>query len=358
MKTLYIHIGTGKTGTSAIQDCFFNNEETFLSHDLLFAQSGRVINNHHLLCFNYFRRTGDYSKVKRAIAQLKQEIAETSASRILVSSEYFPDVTAEEAQWYIDELSDVCQISIIVYFRRPDDFVESWFAQSFKAGNLRVNKEHLQLRLIEEKILNYRFHVDKWAKLLGHEHVFVRPYQRSKLLNQNVVEDFLALFDLESLYPELNHPDKVVNPSTPVKQIELIQALLPYVDEQILLQLSKPMNYDDSAPKKILSHFERKMLLHVCSPYLNWLNNHYADAGENFFDLLPSKGRESRDSEDVIDIECHQQFLRFAHAELDSATFAVFLAGYQSYLQNAIEHDGQCLQDLHQLKAMSAEIVL
>ena len=47
MKQLYIHIGTGKTGTSAIQEFLYNNRKELLSDGVRYVDAGIVKNNHH-----------------------------------------------------------------------------------------------------------------------------------------------------------------------------------------------------------------------------------------------------------------------------------------------------------------------
>src|SRR3546814_3068970 len=52
-KTLYIHIGTGKTGTTAIQDFLsVNNERLERTLSLRYIQSVLRSGNHHAACLN------------------------------------------------------------------------------------------------------------------------------------------------------------------------------------------------------------------------------------------------------------------------------------------------------------------
>lgn len=331
MKELYIHIGTGKTGTSAIQDFFFINDDKFSELGLEYVKAGRINNNHHLLCFNFFRREKDYSRVYEAVEALKVEITNSDSSRFLVSSEYFPDVTADEVDWYIKQFEGVCQIKIIVYFRRPDEFVESWFAQAFKAGNLSISFKQLQLRLIQDKILNYRFHIEKWAKRIGSNNVYVRPYQKKQLYNQNVIEDFLRLFEMQDSFKDMKKSKRHVNPSTSAQQIAFIQTLLPYIDSSILSKLTTPMPSEKKISLKILSSFDRKMIFHVCAPTLHFLNKQYSN-NKHFFDMQIDDSVEEAKSTQISQ-DFLKAFVSFAEQRLEGSEYDAFFLGCINYFE-------------------------
>ena len=66
-KTLYIHIGTGKTGTTAIQSFFDLNKIGLMKQGFKYIDSGRVGINHHLLCRNCLRSEEKHEKVSDSL---------------------------------------------------------------------------------------------------------------------------------------------------------------------------------------------------------------------------------------------------------------------------------------------------
>lgn len=301
MKQLYIHVGTGKTGTSAIQDFLFANKEVLAKEDdLKYIESGLLDNNHHFLCFNYFRSSKQYNKVYEELENLKNEILNSRCSRFIISSEYFPGLTQEEVEFYINFLKDICDINIIVYFRRPDKYAESWYAQNFKVGRVNETFGNLVVRLVRGGTLNYRHHVEKWSRHIGKDNVYVRAYQRSRLTNMNVIDDFLSIFSLHDKYQSLirsySH-QKVTNPSTSSEQIALVSGIAPFIEKKIALKIAKPLGKSDFK-HCFLTNFERYLLLKSCEPDITWLEKEF-NSSQSLFDY-PSQKPSIRQSDNQI----------------------------------------------------------
>jgi hypothetical protein len=109
-----LHVGTMKTGTSTLQ-------ATLAQNDRLLARA-----NWHYLGWPM-----------RTAAQIGLQLAKIAAdSNIIVSDEglwHFCDTTKSDTRAIADIFSDH-ETTIIVYFRRPDQYVASWFSQGLKSG--------------------------------------------------------------------------------------------------------------------------------------------------------------------------------------------------------------------------------
>lgn len=83
-------------------------------------------------------------------------------------------------------------IQVLVYFRRPDLFLESRFKQWLKAGGRNEHDIHSYLNLSTVRVETFTQMLDFLCVVFGQENVTVAPFERSQMKNGNVVDDFLA----------------------------------------------------------------------------------------------------------------------------------------------------------------------
>lgn len=276
-KTLYIHIGTGKTGTTALQDFFLLNKSILKKEGLHYCDTGLIKNNHHLLCRNFQRDNAVIqNQITRNLKKLNDEINITKCEKFLISSEYFPSLTLNE----IIEFKKKINISIIpvVYLRRQDEFIESWYAQIVKAYNVKSDIYNLIKRLEKDNILNYSHLTDNWAEINTKNKVIVRAYEKESFHSGNIFDDFMKSIDCsQSSHFPLDRPKKDPNPSIRPNQIKLGLSLYNYCNEDqrkfLFLHYSKLK--DDS--RFFLNQKERQEIInkhqktnnHVANKFLN-----------------------------------------------------------------------------------------
>ena len=166
MKALYIHIGTGKTGTSALQAFLHKNQAALKLNDFSYAQSGLDGENHHRACFNFARDEPNRRiETLQILTQLKTEIEKGNSNNYIISSENFPGLTTEEIQLIKKTLGDEVCIKFIVYIRRQDQYVESWYSQLIKTGENPGSIQDLYALLKREGFLSYFGLISKWESV-------------------------------------------------------------------------------------------------------------------------------------------------------------------------------------------------
>jgi hypothetical protein len=201
---LYLHIGTHKTGSSALQRFFKLNDKLLSKHGILYPVTFREAGGRH----GNFSRSLDFDwppenskKFADYIDDLKKEIK--GHKKIVIS---------DEALWLeenLDRLQLLYQLAetvkIIVYFRRQDDYLQSSYSQAVKIECKESIEDYV-------KIYDYKAVCDRWAKVFSKENICVRPYERQQFKDESIFSDFLSIIDVE-LTDDFKFPKKNFNPT-------------------------------------------------------------------------------------------------------------------------------------------------
>ena len=170
MSTLYIHIGTHKTGTSTIQRYFNSMASRFRKQGILqYPESGRpdiAPDGHHLLAWSLSKfiqkKRGDYDK--SSWADLLREIEADNMATIFISAEGLCYLTEEE----IDELASMIKefdSKVIIYLRNQLSFMASDYKQQIKSGTqAETFRKYLEKNINR---CNYLYLVQKWSNVFG-----------------------------------------------------------------------------------------------------------------------------------------------------------------------------------------------
>lgn len=147
-KELILHIGYHKTGTTALQLAFSKVEAELRERGIAYPTAGRPVEymmGHHEVPWLVTKRPGyipsetyrDLSSVEKS-ARLKAIVlswhSETSET-LIISSEEFDSLVAEEIEDLMSEISDLFTVHIVMSIRNHYDFLESCFQTSVIHGN-------------------------------------------------------------------------------------------------------------------------------------------------------------------------------------------------------------------------------
>ncbi|MBK1645834.1 hypothetical protein CKO25_14460 [Thiocapsa imhoffii] len=200
-RRLFIHIGLPKTGTSYIQSLLSAYRLQLLRQKILYPETGMETGNHKALALPFLsesrkRRPDVQPWLTAGLAmlwfQLRDEIQQTNADQVILSSEYFFEAHAIRLlRWICDRL-DV-EAMVIVYLRRQDRLLESGYNQAIKAG-LETDKAVLGLTYVPE--YDYEHLLDRWADAFGSTSLLVRTYEEASS-GPGLLQDFLSLVGAE-----------------------------------------------------------------------------------------------------------------------------------------------------------------
>lgn len=186
MKKIYIHIGTEKTGTTAIQDFLHDNSKLLAEKHKIFIPiwEGDVSQNTHKRISKAFvpdkSMTPQYKiiSIESFESILNNFVKSQHFNKLIISSELFSYSTAKE----IMELKSTLQnfdVTIIVFLRRQDEYIESIYDQHVKKiwmfGRPPINP----IALCKSKTLNYFNFLLQWYEN-GFKNIDLKIYGLSK----------------------------------------------------------------------------------------------------------------------------------------------------------------------------------
>ena len=237
---LFLHIGTEKTGTTAIQRFFKANREALGERGICYPAAPG--NENHLalaraaILFDKrgpLRRTAqirtddDVRNFRETLlANLSAELAERPYRFAVMSNEHCSShlLVDEEVQWLKDALSPLFdRIRIIVYLRRQDDYLLSSYSTAVKSGVTHP------LAIPRERAIHVHYdHWDllsRWARVFGRDNIIARRFEKTSLKSGDVVDDFLDCVGVDANLPR---PD-TANESLDAESLEFLRLFNEHV---------------------------------------------------------------------------------------------------------------------------------
>jgi len=128
-KKLVIHFGIHRTGTTFLQNNLKRNRSRLIEHGILYPDLGFGC-NHSRVAWGLIRnKVGDYEiNSKWLIEKINAEI-DPKTTLIILSHEDF--CLIESNEWLV-ELKKEYEVEVVIYLRRQDVWLESWYNQHVK----------------------------------------------------------------------------------------------------------------------------------------------------------------------------------------------------------------------------------
>lgn len=206
-KTLYVHIGTTKTGTTAVQSFCIDNQEVLNAKGYcypLFPYRYKDVserrNAHFLIAEAADRQTGRFREGMDRILSLFEKY-----QNIILSDEGIWSAVYEQRMCMWKALKAEAKaggfrIKVIVYLRRQDTYLISGWNQMVKSGigtgAAKPWKDYVN-DLVYINKMNYATHLKKIAAFWGEKNLIVRRFEPKYFYGGSVYSDFLQAVGLE-----------------------------------------------------------------------------------------------------------------------------------------------------------------
>ena len=199
-KTIIIHCGLHKTGTSSIQSAFAENPDVLKRHSIDFP---RVLpltrewdGNHSIL----FIQDGESDRLLSTLSQRLE--FDTSNETLLISAEELSNVSRlRNILSLLKVAAPAADLRVIVYLRRYDHLLESVYSESVKR-NLAGAIEGASYDLHFERLLR------SIVEQVGAEKMVVRPYNRALWRAGDLGIDFCYALGHEDLWDAFSSETK------------------------------------------------------------------------------------------------------------------------------------------------------
>lgn len=276
-KTIFLHVGHPKTGSSSLQQFLAANRSVLEKYGYSYpaCPSGRP--NHHFLFLEAYssnlkvRAKEGYkqSTVDRLILLNRlfyQSLKTVPTPNIILSHECLIYGLNKLLPYFMQDFN----IVVIAYFRRIDHFVESFYGELTSHGSEHNTiEEHIQKNF--KKLYFSRYNMIKCAtELLGKNNIIIRPYERGQLKDQDVVHDFLSVLNIHDTV-DFKFLSKERNPRVSSKLIHFNRLLSQAFYNRNYFAMSRKVNgklkflsqqkADNEKKDSLLSYDQRMALI-------------------------------------------------------------------------------------------------
>ena len=197
---LYLHIGSEKTGSSSIQWLLRNDAfaaATGIERLMTGSEWGQMTFVHSLRANS--RRNAE---VRSTLSGMAERVnADPAKTHVLTNEMLFrKGVAATLAESLATKVS--VPVKVICYLRRPDAYMESLYKQRVKNGRIEAGAiDYLKAQVGD--LLDFSGILGEYADQFGAENVVVRPYERERFPEGNVIMDFLSLIAVNQVPTEI-----------------------------------------------------------------------------------------------------------------------------------------------------------
>ncbi|MBN1008311.1 sulfotransferase domain-containing protein [Amphritea pacifica] len=214
-RNIFLHIGIEKTGTTSIQEFLYENRDRLSDKGYHFIQSPGNKNNRALASYtmadhkfdDYFRDLNLITIEKKeehnkeTAQKFQKEISNLSDSinSIIISSEHFHSRIDSKKE--ITKLKSLLtpfysNIKIICYLREQSETCTSLFSTSIKSGSPNDFSYLTEQCNINNTYYNYKKMLENWSEVFGKENIIVRVFDKSQLINNDLITDFLYILNI------------------------------------------------------------------------------------------------------------------------------------------------------------------
>ncbi len=300
MADLWLHIGTPKTGSTAIQ-LFGRDHAAFLAErGVRFVPMGRRASFNKLakaMRQNDEAATAAWAQVgERGVREAAEDARHVVASSEMLSTN---GVDLERLRHAMPSL-DQMPLHIVIYVRRQDKYLESFFKQRVKTGRyMHSLQEYITSR--RDQYGDYERIVSRWQAGFPEARIHLRRFETPRLEQGNVIADFLALLGVTDL-PEGALAEQPANEAPSLELLNLLQLLKragPYDIDRLrpILQTALPVA---KGATRLMSAAEAQSVLAYYDSCNEALRARFFPDDATLFDMSDLEGQGATDPPEPV----------------------------------------------------------
>lgn len=212
---ILLHIGTGKTGSTAVQNISGAARDYLKSVGILYPETLGHSNHEAVSVYASEYQPGftprkakgvnsaeDLGVFRRRLRErLTEEMQASNCHTVLVSNEHLAEkVRTPEAARLVHHLFDAVatEYQVLLYVKRQDLFAADIYSELVRMG-FGGDFDNAMTQQRTADLLNYRIVADTWAKKFGADNVMIRVYERDRLIDRDILSDVFGAFGIEGV---------------------------------------------------------------------------------------------------------------------------------------------------------------
>ncbi len=320
-KTIYLHIGLPKTGTTSIQSFLYHNREELSTSGLFYPIIEESMKEKNASCANLrpilykdmdktkgidpvFHRKNTLSMdlyKERFDAYFLNQIQEHE--NIVFSEEIMSGLPS--SHYFVSMLKDYgYEVKVIAYVRPAAEWVAARWAEEVLNGVAYPLQTYINALPCLEEVKRIHF----YSTFLGKENVIIKAYESCQWKNNSLIADFLDIFSIE-----LSSKHKIVEPlhktagrnTTEIIRIMGHLGSISQEKQNKSLNLMKNQNTEDRKIIETLSDDEIFEITNKVNVYYNGLAEIY-DKKCFFVNEYPSCYESQREEYEIITFNAEQ----------------------------------------------------
>jgi len=314
--TIYIHIGTIKTGTTSLQHFFHLNRNLLAEKHQLYYPKTPGFKNHTKLPLYAFDENVKELRIRHGLDssealqrfrkqfkikfsdEIKPHLAHSKS--ILVSSEHLSSRAVKKSE--IEQLMSLFEdfdvnFKIIVYLRRQDKMMLSTYSTWVKAGG----RWKLNPNAYKNRRYNHLEMLNLWSSVIGKGNIIVKVFEKQKMKGGDLFQDFCQVLSIPSLV-DLQIPENDnLNSSLDEEQIQfltLFNKFVPVIADgkpnTLRGDIVKHLESYSSENKLDISIMEKQKIYSYFEKDNNKIAEQYLGSEMTLFDPIPDSQEETK----------------------------------------------------------------